>query len=93
MSSLQQGFSSQILREFTARDLNEIIFVEKQSMTGSGPASKIFQNQKRFSIEETTVTSRGQATAPEASAPEIPLLLAHKQSSVSQTIAEDQLAL
>jgi hypothetical protein len=53
MASLQYGFSNQILREFTARDLNEIIFVEKQRSAGKNLAAKIFQNQTRFSILQT----------------------------------------
>ena len=55
MSSLQTGFSSQILREFAARDSNEIVLIEKP-LKGDSVAAKVFNNQKRFYLQETTYT-------------------------------------
>lgn len=42
LASLQYGFSSQILREFAARDSNEIIMIEKPPKMHQTVASKIF---------------------------------------------------
>lgn len=58
LSSLQHGFSAQILREFAARDNNEIILIEKPSPLHESAASKIFQNQKRFTVQETSYTQK-----------------------------------
>lgn len=58
LASLQHGFSHQILREFSARDTNEIIMIEKPCFSENTIAQKIFQNQRRFTLTETTYTTK-----------------------------------
>jgi hypothetical protein len=60
LSSLQYGFSHKILREFTARDTNEIIMIEKPNKVSESVAAKIFQNQKKLHLTETTLTVHNQ---------------------------------
>ena len=45
MSSLSQGFSRQILKEFAARDQNEIIFIER-AFTKDSISANLFKKQK-----------------------------------------------
>ena len=44
MASMNQGYSRQILREFTARDQNEIVFIERANgiITRESIAGKLF---------------------------------------------------
>ena len=51
MSSLSQGFSRQILKEFAARDQNEIIFIER-AFTKDSISANLFKKQKQFTMEE-----------------------------------------
>lgn len=57
MASMSQGYSRQILREFTARDQNEIVFIERQNgiITRDSIAGKLFLNMKQFMIDEISV--------------------------------------
>jgi len=51
MSSLSQGFSRQILRQFAARDQNEIIFIER-AFNKESVAANLFKNIKKFQMQE-----------------------------------------
>ena len=51
MASMSQGFSRSVLREFAARDQNEIVFIER-SFTKDSIAANFFRKLKVFPIEE-----------------------------------------
>jgi len=50
-SSLSQGFAKQILKQFAARDQNEIIFIER-AFTKDSVAANLFKKLKVFPMEE-----------------------------------------
>ena len=51
MASLSQGFSRQILKQFAARDQNEIVFIER-AFTKDSIAGQLFKNIKKFPMQE-----------------------------------------
>ncbi len=93
LASLQYGFSSQILREFAARDTNEIIMIEKPAKAQQTVANKIFQNQKRFTVLETTYTQQARPLLRQASSvsrkQSIEEVMQEIKHEVSTTIATD----
>ena len=50
MASLSQGFSRQILKDFAAREQNEICFIER-AFTKDSIAANLFKKLKVFQME------------------------------------------
>jgi hypothetical protein len=57
LASLNGGFSRQLLREFTAREENELIFIEKEggSVPDKSIASNILRGMKKFPFKDITI--------------------------------------
>jgi predicted metal-dependent RNase len=57
LASLNGGFSRQLLREFTSRDQNELIFIEKEggSIPDKSIAAMILKGHKRFPFKDISI--------------------------------------
>ena len=62
MASLSQGFSRQILKQFAARDQNEIVFIER-AFNKESIAANLFKKLKIFPIEEIRAVKPSSALA------------------------------
>jgi len=85
MASLTQGFSRQILREFAAREQNEIIFIER-AFTKDTIAANLWKKLKVFTMEEVRAIKPSSA-ASAAPVKSTPLILPEPSDTAASAAA------
>lgn len=55
MASLSQGFARRLIKEFTSKPKNEIIFIEKSGMDHDSIAGKLLKREHRFILDEYSI--------------------------------------